>query len=413
MIDPYLVPRMQQQGFGNISRGLQGLSQGMQQGMTLRQMAEATREKQRQRALQEKIKNIYAANTVKKPLAGPPDPTTGQPSRYEQDRRGILMDLQALGPEGLAVAQKQQNLWLQKDAAAQKLSGKGTKAKTRLEISDKGIPYQFVQEEGKNYAVPYEFKDLPEGAEKPSFTKKATEFTDEEGNRFIRPHGSQEVYPVKKAETGKPMKDPGVLAGIEKTKQDWAKIDLAKNPAPAAIDNAYAKHYTDYWVGGKYKDAEKNIGQLTSVIDAIEGGASPTGKLKGILPKVLKDLALPKDADMQEAVEEIVQRNLRLVLGAQFTEKEGERLISRAYNPRLPTEQNLTRLKRLLSQMQGNYQTQTKAKDYFEQNQSMRGFKINALIKSKAERGDILEEWESSYGAESEPKRRKATLEDF
>jgi hypothetical protein len=82
----------------------------------------------------------------------------------------------------------------------------------------------------------------------------------------------------------------------------------------------------------------------------------------------------PNALQSREQVEEVVQRNLRAVLGAQFTEKEGERLISRAYNPRLPPEQNARRLRRLFLQMESSAQQKQQMVDYANQNGTLRGY---------------------------------------
>jgi hypothetical protein len=237
MIDPYLVPQMQQQGFGALNQGIQRLGQIPMQMMTLRQMAEATREKQQQRALREKIKNIYAANTVKKPLAGPPDPTTGQPSRYEQDRRGILMDLQALGPEGLAVAQKQQNLWLQKDAAAQKLSGKGKTQGPAAQILIDPVS-------GKAYQASRDPKDPTmteltikgKEGETPTFMKEGDMFPDPEGNLVYRAPGQTTTTPVVAKGTGERIKDPGVLKGKAETGIKYAQLAQEREKLDMAVE---------------------------------------------------------------------------------------------------------------------------------------------------------------------------------
>ena len=76
-----------------------------------------------------------------------------------------------------------------------------------------------------------------------------------------------------------------------------------------------------------------------------------------------------------EAVEEVVQRNLRIVLGAQFTQKEGERLIARAFNPRLEEPENAKRVRRLITQIRTAAQQKQAASDYFEANGTLVGFK--------------------------------------
>src|SRR5690606_8783450 len=77
----------------------------------------------------------------------------------------------------------------------------------------------------------------------------------------------------------------------------------------------------------------------------------------------------------KEKVEEVVQRNLRVILGAQFTEKEGERLISRAYNPRLSEAENKARVDRLIQQISEAAKAKLDAAQYFQQHGSLVGWK--------------------------------------
>ena len=60
----------------------------------------------------------------------------------------------------------------------------------------------------------------------------------------------------------------------------------------------------------------------------------------------------PLAADAFDNVRSVVFEGLKETLGGQFAEREGERLVSAAYNPYLPPEMNIKRLKRLLSEMQ-------------------------------------------------------------
>jgi hypothetical protein len=88
----------------------------------------------------------------------------------------------------------------------------------------------------------------------------------------------------------------------------------------------------------------------------------------------VRSLTNPQAVKTKNAVEEVVQRNLRLVLGAQFTEKEGERLIARAYNDRLDTQENAKRVNRLITQIKNAAETKADAIRYFEQNGTLTGW---------------------------------------
>jgi hypothetical protein len=93
-----------------------------------------------------------------------------------------------------------------------------------------------------------------------------------------------------------------------------------------------------------------------------------------VQPDLLLAMTNPQALQSREQVEEVVQRNLRAVLGAQFTEKEGERLIARAYNTKLPPEENAKRLRRLFLQMSTAAEQKQAMVDYFDQNGTLRGF---------------------------------------
>jgi len=78
-----------------------------------------------------------------------------------------------------------------------------------------------------------------------------------------------------------------------------------------------------------------------------------------------------------DQVTEVVQRNLKLILGGQFSEKEGERLIARAYNPALGQEENARRVKALMTQIKSANEAQAQMAEYFGREGTLKGFKVN------------------------------------
>ena len=110
-------------------------------------------------------------------------------------------------------------------------------------------------------------------------------------------------------------------------------IDLGKESGIETVNKSIAKEYTT-WLGGGSADATKNVAQISNAINMLQSGDVTTGVKSGLIAKSgLGAFLDPEGTGLREQVEEVVQRNLRVVLGAQFTEKEGERLINRAYNP--------------------------------------------------------------------------------
>lgn len=166
--------------------------------------------------------------------------------------------------------------------------------------------------------------------------------------------------------------------------------------AREAVDREYAKDYVEFIQTGA-SDAAKALEELGSARDQlrgyyideegtkrkVKGGKkdSLTGPVVGTLSnlpwvgKTVQDVAFPESSDVQETVEYTVQRSLRPILGSQFTKEEGERLIARVYNPRLDERVNAERLDRLIKQLDRAYQAKIAAARYFEENNTLNGFK--------------------------------------
>ncbi|MFW7382362.1 MAG: hypothetical protein ACOH5I_26430 [Oligoflexus sp.] len=147
-----------------------------------------------------------------------------------------------------------------------------------------------------------------------------------------------------------------------------------QSEAQKAVDREFGKEYVDWTAKGGYADAEKQIGQIREVRDGLLNGDYVTGPVSSLMPDAARKRVMPDSFGAQERVEEVVQRNLRLILGPQFTEKEGERLISRAYNPALDEKENAARLDAIIKQMKGAAQAKEAAAKYYEENGTLVGY---------------------------------------
>lgn len=151
-------------------------------------------------------------------------------------------------------------------------------------------------------------------------------------------------------------------------------------PGQESLDKAFGQDAAAWVSAGGFADTQKSIeqlGQAKAALDAVASGKSQeslTGPVVSRLPAFAKALFNPKAVAIRESVEEIVQRNLRLVLGAQFTEKEGDRLIARAYNENLGEAENAKRVGRLMKQLQSAAKAKQEAVDYFNEHGTLEGF---------------------------------------
>lgn len=150
--------------------------------------------------------------------------------------------------------------------------------------------------------------------------------------------------------------------------------------AANSLDRTYAKDYVEFIQGGA-ADGQRALDELRQAHGALTSGKDTlTGPVVGsvatvpIVGKWAQDVFNPDSANTQELVESTVQRSLRPILGSQFTAQEGERLISRVYNPRLEEGVNAQRLERLITQLQRAYDQKKAAAEYYEQNHTLAGF---------------------------------------
>jgi len=151
-------------------------------------------------------------------------------------------------------------------------------------------------------------------------------------------------------------------------------------------DKDFAKGWTEFSARGGFADTAKQLEQLQDVLTRLESGKDLTGAFTGFIMQTAPSIAnafMAGKVSAREAVEEVVQRNLRMVLGPQFTKEEGDKLIARAYNPSLGEEENAIRLTRLIRQILSAASSTQKAGEYFDKFGTLKGY--NAKIPSFAD----------------------------
>jgi hypothetical protein len=162
----------------------------------------------------------------------------------------------------------------------------------------------------------------------------------------------------------------------QETRGEALKKSLS--PLEAKVEEKSAQDLVDFTIGGGFSDVQKGLSQLEIAKQTLQ--TQPEGKITGKLVGAQDDTGLlkytnPTAQDTKEQVQEIAQRNLRLILGPQFTAKEGEALINRVYNPALPQSVNVKRLELLQDQMTSAAKTKQEAVDYYNTNGTLKGFK--------------------------------------
>lgn len=213
--------------------------------------------------------------------------------------------------------------------------------------------------------------------------------------------------PFEKIDYGKVDVKNSDLEGFQKSWEagapDYTKLKMIQQPvfkqtkALEEFDKKAVPDLAEFVIGGGFSDAQKSLVQLDDAVNQLESTpeGTITGRLIGAQPDWYRSKFNRDSVANQEKVEEIVQRNLRLILGAAFTAKEGEQLISRAYNPSQTQAENARRVKLLQKQIFDAAKTKQEAYDYLQANGTLAGFQGKLYNQS----GQFFDDYDSALKA--------------
>ena len=179
--------------------------------------------------------------------------------------------------------------------------------------------------------------------------------------------------------------DPAALAILESIKRiSKSQGGLDLTTAQEEMDKIFGKTIADYKLKGQAQ-VISNLQNLDEKIGILEGTIlNEKGQkynVSGPLIGALDDLALaatfPDAAGFRSDIRDIVFQSLREKLGAQFTEKEGERLVNAAFNFYLEEEQNIGRLKRLYKTIEDAANAKNKSMKYYDENGTLKGYDLS------------------------------------
>lgn len=200
------------------------------------------------------------------------------------------------------------------------------------------------------------------------------------------PQMQQELAGAEQVAAAMPKKTlADVLRGRSVQTGDYGKISqigaddanrearLRLTPGQEAADKAFGKDYADYQAGGGKAGVEKNINLLNQAQQGLDE-TTMLDRAAGVLPKSLRDFLTPKAVAREDAVKSAIQSTLRQTLGSQFTEKEAQTLMDRAYNPRLSAEENKKRIQAAVGELQQRASEKERAARQFEQSGSLVGY---------------------------------------
>ena len=148
-------------------------------------------------------------------------------------------------------------------------------------------------------------------------------------------------------------------------------------PGQAKADEAWGKDYASWVNEGGAEGLRAKLRRIAALQKELLDPASPdtlSGPLIGRAPEIVRQGLNERGLTLENDARALVTATLRQILGAQFTEKEGERIFNQSFNPRLSEEANAHNLKRIMGENLSNAAGRIAAASYYEKNGTLQGF---------------------------------------
>ena len=123
-----------------------------------------------------------------------------------------------------------------------------------------------------------------------------------------------------------------------------------------------------------------NLGKLEKVINLLGERKDLTGFAPAIGVKLgeifgLPGVIAPSASDTKNRIESVAQESIRQLMGAQFSEKEGENVLRRAFDVSQPEAVNMQRIRELYNNLQTVLNAKRDEAQYYEKHGTLRGYK--------------------------------------
>ncbi len=146
-------------------------------------------------------------------------------------------------------------------------------------------------------------------------------------------------------------------------------------PGQKKADEAFGVDYAAWGPGGGSASVQKHLGMLQQQIGKLNDSDTISGPVIGRMWDAIRQGINPDTINVQDNVEAAIQASLRETLGAQFTEKEGARLLARSYNPTVQESENATRVQRTTDELRDKAWSKDDAGRHFAREGTLAGYK--------------------------------------
>jgi len=174
--------------------------------------------------------------------------------------------------------------------------------------------------------------------------------------------------------TGAIKYDPQAMGKLEESKQKAKSGGLLLTPGEKKLDERFTQT-AEKWVSSGSAQVDANLANLDNKINRLYAGEeNVSGPGFAFIPEALKPVLAPGAVGFLDEISDITFQSLRETLGAQFTEREANRLIRASFNQSLPEELNIPRLQRLSAKLKSIKQSKDNQLAYWMDKGTLKGY---------------------------------------
>jgi len=153
------------------------------------------------------------------------------------------------------------------------------------------------------------------------------------------------------------------------------KVRLAKpTEGVKTMDREFAKDYNTWNTSGR-GTYDKNMKRLRDaraiLVERKDDYMGTSGRMTGRLPDWMRS---GESIALREDIHAAAQGALRATLGAQFTEKEGERIMAASYNEKQDPQINIDKIDKAIAELETNAGTMDSRASYFGEQGTLKGW---------------------------------------
>lgn len=177
--------------------------------------------------------------------------------------------------------------------------------------------------------------------------------------------------------SGNIVSDPSIINGLREDSATRDKANLSLTTGEEAVDKKYAEDFHQYAA-----NSAENKAQLTNIrkgIDILKTNPGSVGGVSNLLPNSVRNFVNSDGVVAQQNIESAVLQTLRQTLGAQFTEKEGERIMSITFNPLQSADENIRRAQILAGKLESLQRANEEKYSYYQTNGTLKGYKTSIV----------------------------------